>query len=70
MLITYSKKEDSEHLKIKLIDSRKEGRILIKNVSLNYSKKMSVPTHQYFNGAYMEETFHDPTTKPDKETNL
>ena len=40
MLITYSKKEkDSEHLKIKWADPRKEDRILIKNVSLNYSKK-------------------------------
>ena len=33
------KKEDSEYLKIKWINSRKEERILIKNVSLNYSKK-------------------------------
>ena len=33
------KKEDSEHLKIKWTDSRKEDRILIKNVSLNYPKK-------------------------------
>ena len=32
------KKEDSEYLK-KRIDTRKEERILIKNVSLNYSKK-------------------------------
>ena len=38
MLIPYSKKEDSEHLKKKWTDSRKEYRILIKNVSLNYSK--------------------------------
>ena len=45
------KKEDSEYLKIKWTDSRKEERILIKNVSLNYSKKrVSVPTQQYFNG--------------------
>ena len=33
------KKEDSEYLKIKWIDSRKYEKILIKNVSLNYSKK-------------------------------
>ena len=40
LLITDSKKkEDSEYLKIKWIDSRKEERIIIKNVSLNYSKK-------------------------------
>ena len=58
------KKEDSEYLKTKLTNSRKEERILIKNVSLNYSKKrVSVPTQQYFNGAYMEETVHDITTK-------
>ena len=37
MLIPYSKKEeDSEYLKIKWTNSRKEERILIKNVSLNY----------------------------------
>ena len=41
------KKEDSEHLKIKWTDSRKENRIFINNVSLNYSKKrVSVPTQQ------------------------
>ena len=33
------KKEDSEYLKIKWTDSRKEERIIIENVSLNYSKK-------------------------------
>ena len=60
----HKKKEDSEHLKIKWTDSRKEDRIIIKNVSLNYSKKgASVPTQQYFNGAYMEETVHGITTK-------
>ena len=26
-------------------------------------KRVSVPTQQYFNGAYVEETFHDITTK-------
>ena len=31
---------------------------------LNYPKKIvSVPTQQYFNGAYMQETVHDLTTK-------
>ena len=39
LLIPYNKKEYSEHLKIKWKVSRKEDRILIKNVSLNYSKK-------------------------------
>ena len=65
MLIPYStQKEDGEHLKIKWTDSRKEDRILINNVSLNYSKKsVLVPTQQYFNGAYMEETVHEVTTK-------
>ena len=58
------KKEDSEHLKIKWTDSRKEDRILIKNVLLNYSKTIvSAPTQQYFNGSYMEKTVHDITTK-------
>ena len=33
------KKEDSENLKIKWIDSRKEDRTIIKNVSLKYFKK-------------------------------
>ena len=61
------KKEDSEYLKIKWTDSWKEERILIKNVSLNYSeKRVSVPTQQYFNGAYMEETVHDITTNTRK----
>ena len=51
-------------MKIKWSDSRKEDRILINNISLNYSKKrVSVRTQQYFNGAYMEETVHDLTTK-------
>ena len=58
------KKEDSEYLKIKWTNSRKEDKILIKNISLNYSKKrVSVPTQQYFNGAYMEETVNDITNK-------
>ena len=30
------KKEDSEHLKIKWTDSRKEDRIIIKNITLKY----------------------------------
>ena len=38
--------------------------VLINNVSLNYPKKrVSVPTQQSFNSAYMEETVHDLTTK-------
>ena len=55
LLIPYSKKkEDREYLKIKWIDTQKEERILIKNVSLNYSKKrVALPTQQYFNGEYM-----------------
>ena len=36
------KREDSKHLKIEWTDSRKEDRILIKNVLLNYSKKSLV----------------------------
>ena len=48
------KKEDSEYFKIKWTNSQKEKRIHIKNVSLNYSKKIVlVPTQQYFNGAYI-----------------
>ena len=40
MLIPYSKeKEDSEYLKIKWTNSRKEERVIIKNVSMNYKKK-------------------------------
>ena len=40
LLITYRKnKENREYLKKKWIDTRKEDRILIKNISLNYSKK-------------------------------
>ena len=54
LLIPYSKKEDSEHLKIKWTDSRKEDRGLIKNVLINYSQiRITVPTQQYYNGAYM-----------------
>ena len=46
LLIPYRKnKEDREYLKIKWIDTRKENRILIKNVSLNYSKKKSISAH-------------------------
>ena len=42
LLIPYSlKKEDNENLKIKWSDSRKEDRVIIKNVSLNYPKKES-----------------------------
>ena len=51
-------------MKGKWIDSQKEERVLIKNVFLNYSKKrVSVPTQQDFNVAYMEETVHDVTTR-------
>ena len=40
MLIPYRHKEEvSEHLKIKWTDSRKEKRVLIKYVPLDYSKK-------------------------------
>ena len=65
MLIPYSHKEEvSEHLKIKWIDSRKEKRVLIKDVPLDYSKKIvSVPTQQYYNVSYMEETVHSITTE-------
>ena len=40
-------------------------KVLIKNVSLDYSKKkiVSVPNQQYYNGAYMEETVHDHAAK-------
>ena len=48
------KKKNSEHLKIKWTNSRKEDRILIKNVSLIYKKRVSVPTQQYFNGSHMD----------------
>ena len=42
LLVPYSKNnEDREHLKIKWTDKRKEERILIKNVSLNYPPKAS-----------------------------
>ena len=51
-------------MKIKYSDSRNEYRVLINNVLLDYSKRiLSVPTQQYYNSAYMEETFHDLTTK-------
>ena len=58
------KKKDGEYLKIKWINSRKEERIIIKNVSLNYSRKrVLVPTQQYLNGAYTEETVYNIITK-------
>ena len=42
---------------------RKE-RVPIKSVSIGcYKKIVPVPTQQYYNGAYMEETVHDLTTK-------
>ena len=64
------KKEDSEHLKIKWIDSQKEDRIIIKNISLNSSKKrVSVPTQQKFIGAYREKTVHDITNKTRQRKN-
>ena len=51
-------------MKIKCVDSRKEERVLIKNVSLGYYKKIvSLPTQQDYNGAYMEETVYDINTK-------
>ena len=38
--------------------------VLINNVFLNYSKnRVSLPTQQYYNGAYMEETVHGLNTK-------
>ena len=43
--IPYSKKEDSEHLKIKWTDSRKEDRIIIKDFLLNYSKTIVSVLH-------------------------
>ena len=71
MLIFYShKKEDSEHLKIKWTDSQKEEMVLIKNLSLDYTRKrVSVPTQHYYNGSYMEETFHGLTTKTRQRKN-
>ena len=33
-------------------------------------KIVSVPTQQYYNGAYMEETVHDLTTKTRQRKNL
>ena len=56
---------------------RKE-RVPIKSVSIGcYKKIVPVPTQQYYNGAYMEETVHDiaknirkrkkPMTTTDKE---
>ena len=71
ILITYShKKEDSENFKIKWTDSRKEERVIIKNVSLDYTqKRFSLPTQQYYNGAYMDETVHDLTTKTRQRKN-
>ena len=62
------KEEDSEHMKIKWVDSRKEERVLIKNVSIGYSKKrVSVPTQQYYNGSYMKETDHNLTKNETKK---
>ena len=42
---------------------KKEERILRKNVSLGYKNISRVPTQQYYNGAYMEETVHDINLK-------
>ena len=63
--ITFSdKKEYSEHLKTKWRDKQKKYKVLINNVSLDYSKKIvSVPTRKYMNASYMEETVHDLTAK-------
>ena len=59
-LITYSKnREDCEYLKIKWIDTRKEERIFIKNVSLNYSKKVCQCPH---NSTIMDHTWSKQST--------
>ena len=57
------KEEDSEHLKIKWIDSRKEETVLIKNNYRLLQKRVSVSIQQCYNGAYTEETIHNLTTK-------
>ena len=65
-----NKKEDSEHLKIKWIYSRKGEGVIIENVSIYYSKKrVSVLTQQYYNGVYTEEKVYDLTTKTRKGKN-
>ena len=68
LLISYIKKEDSEHLKIKWTDSRKEDSILIKNVLLNYSKK---EVRCLLNSSLMVHTWRKlymiTPPKPDKE---
>ena len=56
-------KEDIEYLKIKQIDTRKVENLIINHVSLDYQKLISVPTQQYYTGAYTEETVHYITTK-------
>ena len=51
-------------MKIKRINIKREEKVIIKNVSLDYSKKrFFIPTQQYYNGYYMEETVHDLTMK-------
>ena len=53
--IPYSiKEEDSEHLKVKQVDFRKEERVLIRNVSISYSKKES---RSLLNSTTMEPTW-------------
>ena len=60
LLIPYRKnKEDREYLKIKWIDTRKDNRILVKNVSLNYSKKEYQCPH---NSTLMEHTWRKQFT--------
>ena len=65
-----AKKEYSENLKIKWTYSRKEDRILIKNVSLNYSKKECWCSHD---STLMVHAWRKQSMisllKPDKEKN-
>ena len=52
-------------------DKQKKYKVLINNVSLDYSKNIvSVPTRKYMNASYMEETVHDLTAKTKQRKKL
>ena len=50
---------DTHFLKIKLLDNKTEYIVLIKNVSLEYMKKIvPITRHNYSSGYHMEESVH------------
>ena len=60
--IPYSQKsEDSKYLKVVWINTKKEQRVLIKDCSKEYKKRIPVSTQRYQDGGGMEKSVYDVT---------